>query len=382
MSLYQMNRTAQTRWASFENPRAAKGAGATANRGAKGAPCEPIKPGETKTLVEIEGSGVINRIWLTLSERDPVMLRSLRLDAYWDGASTPAVSVPLGDFFGLGLGHCIPFENELFSNPEGRSFNCFIPMPFRTGARLTLTNESDQYIAFLFYDVDMLIDVEHNDDTLYFHAHWRRENRNQLGKAFAVLPRVEGAGRYIGCNIGCITAPEYGSTWWGEGELKLWLDGDGEHPTLCGTGSEDLPGTAWGMGAYAHRTQGCPIVDNEKRHYCFYRYHTIDPVYFHEDCRISIDTIGCDQIKNVIAIQGQGAPLVPVATTPPEVGIPIPMMDRPQPVDLTDPEFADTSCIFFRQDDWSSTAYFYLDRPENGLPALAQLEERTAGLAS
>ncbi len=118
---------AETRWALFENPAAAKGQGGSENNGAKGHAFDSLQPGETRSLLTVNGAGEVRRIWITIDERDPVMLRSLRLDMYWDGARTPAVSVPLGDFFGAILGRPVAFENDLFSNPEGRSFRLLHP---------------------------------------------------------------------------------------------------------------------------------------------------------------------------------------------------------------------------------------------------------------
>src|SRR5581483_8887372 len=111
-----------TRWASFENPSAGKGQGGQENQGAKGHAFDSIEPGETKVLLKVSGAGEIRRIWFTIRDRDPEMLRALRLEMYWDGAASPAVAVPFGDFFGAILGRAVAFENELFADPEGRSF--------------------------------------------------------------------------------------------------------------------------------------------------------------------------------------------------------------------------------------------------------------------
>ena len=378
MELYRKRPGVHTRWASFENPGGDKGRGATANRGAKGAACDRLPAGQTRTLVDVAGSGTVCRIWMTVSDHTPPMLRSLRVDMCWDGAETPAVSAPLGDFFGVGLGRRTPFECALLSDPEGKSFNCFIPMPFRTGARITVTNESDTDLTHLFYDVDFLSNVPHGDDVLYFHAHWRRESPNALGHDFEVLPRVCGAGRYLGTNIGIIADPTYDGAWWGEGEFKVWLDGDTTHPTLCGTGTEDFIGDAWGQNVFAHRTQGCLVADRDNRQWAFYRYHIDDPIYFHFDCRAALQTIGGCAKDKVIALEGKGVALEPVSID--ARGHFTPLMERAQPVDLADPSVPDGWCNFYRQDDWSACAYFYLDRAENGLAPLAPVDARVRGL--
>ena len=133
-SLYEMPSTpVETRWYTFENPKGLKGQAGQARFGRKGAPATGIATGKSLVLADIEGSGTIRRIWATLFNRDPAALRGLKLEMYWDGAKTPAVQAPFGDFFCHSLGHMVTFENACFASPEGRSFECFVPMPFRKG---------------------------------------------------------------------------------------------------------------------------------------------------------------------------------------------------------------------------------------------------------
>lgn len=377
MELFEKPRGVQTRWASFENSAATPGEGGLENQGAKGHAFDSLEPGETKTLLDVTGSGTVTRIWLTITDRSPQMLRSLRLDMFWDGAAQPAVSVPLGDFFGIGLGRRKAFECALFSDPEGRSFNAFIPMPFRTGARVTITNESEKRLPHLFYDIDLLMDVEHSPETLYFHAYWRRESPNTLGQDFVILPSVPGSGRFLGCNLGVIADAQYEGAWWGEGEVKVWF-GEDDTPTLCGTGTEDYIGTGWGQGSYAQRTQGCPIADGTRRHWAFYRYHVDDPIYFEGGCKVAIQTIGGTSKAKVIELQQKGVPLLPVSIDTGNANGFVKLMDLPQPVQLE--TVAEGWCNFWRQDDWSATSYFYLDSPAGTLPPLPPAAERAAGL--
>lgn len=379
MNLFDKPRGVQSRWASFENPTAGRNCAGLENKGGKGHPCDTLAAGQTRTLLDVGGSGTIRRIWMTINDRKPDMLRGLRLDMFWDQAAQPAVSCPLGDFFGVGLGRRVPFESALFSDPEGRSFNCFIPMPFRKSARMTLTNESGRDLPALFYDVDLELNVEHTAETLYFHTHWRRESPNELGREFVILPPVKGSGRFLGCNIGVITDPVYGDAWWGEGEVKIWL-GDDEHATLCGTGTEDYIGTAWGQGAYAHRSQGCLVADKENRHWAFYRYHIDDPIYFDDGCKVAIQTIGGIHKPKVIELKKNGARLIPVAIGSCSMTPPTLLLDLPQPVDLE--SVPDGWCNFWRQDDWSSAAYFYLDSPGGVLGPPAAASQRVAGLSA
>jgi hypothetical protein len=368
----------ETRWASFENPGAEKGVGGRENRGAKGHPAERLLAGDEATLLDVTGAGIVDRMWITISDRSPQMLRSLRIEMYWDQSEEPAVSVPFGDFFGVSLGRTAVFENALFSNPEGRSFNCAIPMPFRTGARIVVRNESPDDLPMLFYDVNLRKVPAWGDEVLYFHAFWRRDPETTLKVDHEILPRVEGRGRYLGANLGVVANPAYEGSWWGEGEVKVYLDGDGDLPTLVGTGTEDYIGTGWGQGAYAHRFQGCLIADTEKDHWAFYRYHVPDPVYFASDCRVTLQQIGGNQKPVVIGLLDEGAPLIPITIH--EVDTLHLLLDKDPVPDLTDPDLPDGWANFYRSDDVSSTAYFYLDRPTSGLPALQPVSERVAGL--
>jgi len=144
----------------------------------------------------------------------------------------------------------VPFENALFSSPEGRSFNSIVPMPFRHNFRMVVTNESDIKLDMFFYEVDWTLGDEHGPDALWLHAHWRRENPTTLRRDYEFLPQIQGRGRLLGVNFGVIgDLCKYHRTWWGEGEVKIFLDGDTQHPTLCGTGTEDYIGTGWDKGA-------------------------------------------------------------------------------------------------------------------------------------
>ena len=362
-ALYEIPDGVETRWASPENPKGEKGRGARAAGGRKGSPTIVIKAGASAMLAEAQGtSGMVRRIWMTIPDRSPQMLRALRLDMYWDGATNPAVSTPLGDFFGVGLGRMATFESALFSNPEGRSFNSAVPMPFKTGMKIVMTNESDKDVPEVFYDVDYTLGDKHPANVLYFHAHWRRENPTTIQRDYEILPRVEGRGRYLGTNIGVIVDQKtYFSTWWGEGEVKIYLDGDMQFPTIAGTGTEDYIGTAWGQGKYAHLYQGSPVADEETKRWCFYRYHIVDPVYFRREVRITMQQIG------YLADNSRGG-LIRTGRRLYRAGPGLVEMDISK------------DGKFERADDWSSTAYFYLDKPENNLPKPDAVEKRVAGL--
>lgn len=379
-----------TRWISPENPDGAKGAGGRTNQGAKGMAFIVVKPGDTAVLADIHGAGIIHRMWLSGTiPRNEEQRRLVRLEMYWDGAKTPAVAAPIGDFFGVGLGLLVPFESALFSSPEGRSYNVTIPMPYRTGAKIVLVNDSKAH-ALVWYDINCTEVAEHEDNVLYFHATWRRELKTTLGKDFEILPRVTGKGRYLGANIGVIGSPEYCGTWFGEGEVKVYLDGDTNLPTLVGTGTEDYIGSGWGQGKYHGRIHGSLVSDNARDLYAFYRLHLDDPVHFHQDCRVTIQQIGNTGTGRVREMLARGVELKPVwvldthgedvlnlTGRSPSIHL---LLDRTDLPPFDDPAHPSGGCNFYRRDDVSATAYFYLDRPENGLPPLAPAEVRVKDL--
>jgi hypothetical protein len=286
------------------------------------------------------------------------MLRGLRLDFYWDGQQKPAVSTPFGDFFGVGLGKTAVFESALFSSPEGRSFNCFVPMPFRKGMKLVVTNESKTDLQHFYYDVNYTVKEQHADDVLYFHACFRRENPTTIRKDYEILPKVLGKGRFLGTNIG--VKPDknlYSRSWWGEGEVKMYVDGDRDFPSLCGTGCEDYIGSGWGQSVFSNLYQGCTLYDPATMEVAFYRYHIPDPVYFRKDIRVTIQQIGNWDTGN------------------PEEDLRTFFHYHEIPIHSTSGDLLDFSKkgvqervgLFERADDWSSCAYFFLDKPTSEL---------------
>jgi hypothetical protein len=376
-----------TRWASPENPGAEKGKGGLTNKGAKGSAFFTVKPGDRQVLLEVKGSGMIRRMWLSGTiPRNEEQRRLVRIDMYWDNASKPAVSAPIGDFFGAGLGLAVPFESELFGNPEGRSFVFTIPMPFRTAAKIVVTNESSSH-ALIWYDIDYVTLESLPPDAMYFHAYWSRETKTQLARDFEILPKVEGVGRYLGANIGVLSDSLCRGKWFGEGEVKVYLDGDTALPTLVQTGTEDYIGSGWGQGTFAGRYSGSIVSDKENDIYAFYRYHIPDPVYFHRDCRVTIQQLGSASTTTVRRLMSIGAELKPVwvldmhgepdilnikGRTPDQIRL----LDSTNVPDIQSPLFPDGTTVFYRRDDVSATAYFYLDKPVNLLPALPGPELR------
>ena len=366
----------QRRWVSFENPTGEKGKGGMANHGAKGSAFAPLEAGGSIVLCDIAGEGLIDYLWITLSNRTPKMLRSVKLEMFWDGETKPAVSVPFGDFFCTALGEPIKFESAYLSNPEGRSFNSFFKMPFKRSAKIVITNESSEKINACFYNISYLLcPIEEN--FLYFHSYWNRENPTTLEKDYTIIPKISGAGTYIGSNV-CVdtikkySTPDHGVTWFGEGETKIYLDGDTKYPTLCSTGTEDYIGTAWGQGEYANQTQGCLKADKEGGKFSFYKFHKEDPVYFYEDIRVEMQVIGGSDKEKLLNIIKENNPELILVTT--DDG------NKYQKLYKTDFVFDENSVDgwynFWRKDDYSSTAYFYYEKPSSDLPELMGIEKR------
>jgi hypothetical protein len=371
---YINDKNTETRWASFENIRGEKGRGGMQNAGAKGSAFRHIEAGASVTLMETESSGVVDRIWLSLQDRSPENLRSLRIDMYWDDAEKPAVSAPLGDFFGANLGLPVRFESCLLSNPEGRSFNSFFKMPFFRGAKIVLTNESEKRSERFFYYVYYSLKPLDPEKALYFHTHWRRENPTTIGRDYTILPKLEGEGKFIGLSAGVRVNKGYEDSWFGEGEMKFYLDGDTAWPTLCGTGTEDYLGTAWGQGEFYNSTSGSLISNMEKGLFSFYCFHVKDSVYFHKDIRVTLQVMGGAEKYKLLKLIDKGLPVKIVSR------------DGKDFSQLYEKEFSlerdseEGWYNYYREDDFSSAAYFYYNSPVNGLPPLPPLKARTADL--
>ncbi len=239
-----------------ENPTGEPGRAATAasalGPGRKGRPAISLAAGETATLADITGPGIIQHIWMTVPDRTdagPWVLRDLVLRIWWDEgddgeqAGDPAVEVPLGDFFCNGFGQrALVTSAAVVVAPTG-GFNCYFPMPFGRRARIELSNDHPGPVDGIYYQIDYCLDEDLDPDSSRFHAHWRRSNGTTgLGEDHIILDGVNGSGQYVGSYIGVTALERY---WWGEGEVKFFIDSDGDHPTQCSTGLEDYAGGAW-----------------------------------------------------------------------------------------------------------------------------------------
>jgi D-arabinan exo alpha-(1,3)/(1,5)-arabinofuranosidase (non-reducing end) len=365
-SLFELPRGVETRWYSFENPDGRRGEGGRTQAGRKGAANRTIRPGERAVLADVAGPGVVRRIWLTVPGKVET-LRGWVVRIYWDGQDWPSVEAPLQDFFGLPFARQAPFESALFANPEGRSFNCFVPMPFRKRALLTITNESPSE-ATLFYDVDVTVGDSLPEDAGYFHARYRRENPTTPKRDFEVLPRVEGRGRYLGANVGIRATGHRRPLWFGEGELKVYLDDDRDWPTLVGTGTEDLVGSAWGLGRFDHLYQGAPLTEEKDGVWGFYRYHVPDPVYFSKGIRVTLQQIAGGSVAQLRALPKERWPEL------------VRNHQRFEPPATPSPSDEGTWENFESPQDVCATAYWYQALPSPRWPSLEPYAGRVKDL--
>lgn len=312
---------AKTRSISAENFNGEKGKGGMATEGVGGnsardlgqgwkvSPCINVPANGTVTLAEIDGPGAIQHIWMTVDQK---YWRSLILRVYWDEEETPSIETPLGDFFCNGWCEKVNVNSLPISvNPAG-GFNSYWEMPFRKHARVTLESTWDEEIWGFFYQITYaLADVP--EDAAYLHAQWRRNNPLPYKTDHVLLDGVRGWGHYVGTYIAWGVN---NNGWWGEGEIKFFMDGDTEFPTICGTGTEDYFGGAWGFvgpdntyEAYSTPYLGMPqsiLTDGlyrSQRRFGLYRWHVMDPIRFEQDLRVTIQALGWRQGTRLLPLQ-------------------------------------------------------------------------------
>lgn len=287
-----------SRAVTFENPTGARAAGGQAANGRKGAPSRLLGRDERVVLADIEGPGTVRHIWCTIPPAPPEQMRAVTLDVFYDGAYEPSISVPLLDFFAVTCGRPRPFASALATAQEGRGFNAYFPMPFRRGIRFEVHNGSSRRVM-LYFQIDYTLGAV-AEDCGQLHVSFRRENPTQIGRDFTIADDLAGPGRFLGCAVGIRTIDP--ARWYGEGEVKIFRDGDVDRPTICGTGLEDYVGSAWGMGVHDAPFGGAPLDVREPGNSSgmngvpdfvgFYRWHVPDPVVFSESLRVTIQQIG------------------------------------------------------------------------------------------
>jgi hypothetical protein len=368
----RLHRGTQTRAATFENPTAAKGAGGQAHGGRKGAPSRVLAPGERVRLADLTGPGRVTHIWATFAAggeaTTPAMARAQLLEASYGDADGPSVSVPAADFFGAVHGMRVPFASALVAVNEGLGYTSRVPMPFADTLTIDWENRSAAPIT-LYYQVDVLLGTL-EDDTGFLHAEFRRDNPTELGRDFVVADGLTGPGRFLGWTGGVRVFDP--TRWWGEGEVKMYFDGDGL-PTVCGTGSEDYLDSAWGLGSFFAPETGAPAVfagsdgpDHHHRLVAFYRWHLSDPVVFEHSLRVTIQQIGMATFR-----REDRAAWDDFRST-----------HRPAGAGWIEPESGDVAGygLYERQDDWCATAFTYCARPQPVRPC--RLDDATADLVN
>jgi hypothetical protein len=283
---------------------ATEGTGAGCARGLgqgwKISPWLKVEAKKTFVLADIKGPGAIQHMWITgdVSLKGPLS-RFYILRIYWDGCETPSVECPIGDFFASPWG---PY-NQISSLPvvvnPNRAFNCYWVMPFKKQCRITLENMSDHDLP-VYYQVNYtLTDIA--DDTAYFHAQFRRVNPVPYKQVYTIVDNVKGAGHYVGTSLAWGVN---NNGWWGEGEIKFYIDGDKEFPTICGTGTEDYFGGCynWDVNSqyvsYSTPYLGmCEVIKPDglyksQQRFSMYRWHVMDPIRFAQDLRVTIQALG------------------------------------------------------------------------------------------
>ncbi|WP_101690440.1 glycoside hydrolase family 172 protein [Dysgonomonas massiliensis] len=254
-----------------------------------------IAPEEIFTLAEIDGPGAIQHIWMTPTGN----WRFSIIRIYWDDEKEPSVECPVGDFFCMGWGEYAPLSSLAVCVNPGSAFNCYWTMPFRKKCRITMENVNDQESMNLYYQIDYtLTDVP--TDAAYFHAQWRRTNPNSTSD-YTIVDGIKGKGHFVGLYL---AQGVNNNGWWGEGEIKFFMDGDKKYPTICGTGCED-----YFCGSYNFDRGGqykefstpysglhqviCPDgAYRSQQRFGMFRWHITDPIRFEKELKITIQDLG------------------------------------------------------------------------------------------
>ena len=269
-----------------------------------------IAPGETLTLLDESGPGLITHAWFTIASDDPNHLKALVLRVYWDGEAAPSVETPVGDFFGLGLGDYFLYQSLPLQVGSDKALNCFFPMPFQKRARITVTNEGGIKVDAFYFNIDYrAYSKPLPADTLYFHAQYRQAapargwtnqwrtngdanvdgKKNLNGEGNYVWLEATGRGHFVGVTMSVLQNQD---GWWGEGDDMFFVDGEAL-PSINGTGSEDYFLGAWDFGgrAFSYGLFGAPVVGQEKAggRWSLYRFHLDSPIPFTKSLRATIE---------------------------------------------------------------------------------------------
>jgi hypothetical protein len=269
-----------------------------------------IAPGETLTVMDESGPGLISHVWFTIATSDPDHLKALVLRMYWDGESSPSVEAPIGDFFGLGLADYFLYQSLPLSVASDKALNSYFPMPFQKHARMTVTNEGAIKVGAFYFNVDYRsYSKPLPADLLYFHAQYRQASpahgwtnewrtngdpqvdtkKNLNGEGNYIWLEARGRGHFAGVTMSILQNQD---GWWGEGDDMFFVDGE-TTPSINGTGSEDYFLGAWSFGdhPFAYALNGAPVKGNEKAgsRTSVYRFHLDSPITFTRSLRATIE---------------------------------------------------------------------------------------------
>jgi hypothetical protein len=278
-----------------------------------------IQPGETRTIGNVSGPGIIKHIWITIASHEHYHLKKIVLRIFWDDEATPSVETPIGDFFGLGLGKYFLYNSRFLSVGSQKALNCFFPMPFLKSATITVTNEGEQPINSFYYNIDWEKHHTLPENTAYFHAQYRQETptdgwtnewrlngddlvdkkENISGEGNYVFMEAEGRGHFIGVTHSIL---QNQGDWWGEGDEMIFIDGS-EFPDINGTGAEDYYLGAWCYGGcglnpfgsdqpeFDYQDYGNPQNggDNRGAGWSVFRFHSESPIVFNRSIRVTIE---------------------------------------------------------------------------------------------
>lgn len=312
-SLPNLDPESQSRMISPENPTGERGKGAMAipdpsnpdlafsgaavdlGQGWKVRPFIKLAPHSTTTIMDVAGPGTIEHIWMGSMTQYKGNGRSTVLRFYWDDETTPSVEVPLTDFFAIGNDRFAPVNSLAVVDVPASSMNCYWPMPFRKHARITVSNDLDTPLPLFTYQINYRLSPVPNEAG-YFHAQWRRATVNRSNPSYTILDGVKGEGRYVGTFLAWT---QMSSGWFGEGEVKFYLDGDTKFPTISGTGTEDYFGGTYGFPALYSTAYVGNVLDPKSTdqdsgppQHSLYRWHLMDPVSFHQDLKVTIQDLG------------------------------------------------------------------------------------------
>jgi hypothetical protein len=300
-----------------------------------------VEPGTTLTVMDADGPAAISHVWFTIADNEAYHLKRIVLRIYWDGEQTPSVEAPIGDFFGLGLGAYHSWQSQMLSVSSIKALNSYFPMPFARHAKITVTNEGEQAINSLYYNIDYRsYDRPLPPDTLYFHAQYRQaqptrgwtsdwktngqpsinNKPNLTGEDNYVWMDAIGHGQFVGVTMSVLQNQD---GWWGEGDDMFFIDG-AKAPTITGTGSEDYFLGAWDFGGepFSYALYGAPVVGAEVAgsRSSVYRFHLDSPIPFAKSFKATIEhghaNVRSDNFYSV-AYWYQGEPHAPFPALPP-----------------------------------------------------------------